>query len=427
MWFTEATGNKIGRITTAGAVTEYPIPTAASQPNGIVTGSDGNLWFTETSANKIGRLVPSTGAITEFTIPTANSQPMGITLGPDGDVFFAEYNANKIGRITPAGAIAEFSTLFAPPPADHPLYVTPGRQSDASGLGAIWYSAEGSGRIGYLSPDGALAGETSAATPTDYSNGVAATGITAGADGNMWWIVNDPSASNGSVLEDFTGLFGSQTQTQPAQAGAFALTSQLLADPENGYWYVDDTGTMIGLQRVSGDTRAVTDFAVPATHGTSCFVANSVRSCPLTGLAFGPDQAVWFTDFANNAIARFPTSYAPVPAPVTGATGATGSAGQNAPTIIVIVPFGTAVSKHSVRTNFAITGPATVSLSVRSTKSKAKATTVAVTQARRAGRGCLAWNRKLGRKPASRGSYVLTLTATAGGSRATATVRVRLK
>jgi len=76
MWFTEAAGDKIGRIDSTGKITEYPIPTANAQPNGIVTGSDGNIWFSETHADKIGKLVPSTGAIAEYALPTANAEPM---------------------------------------------------------------------------------------------------------------------------------------------------------------------------------------------------------------------------------------------------------------------------------------------------------------------------------------------------------------
>src|SRR5438477_348283 len=34
--------------------TEYPIPTANSQPWGITAGPDGNIWFTEQYGNKIG-------------------------------------------------------------------------------------------------------------------------------------------------------------------------------------------------------------------------------------------------------------------------------------------------------------------------------------------------------------------------------------
>jgi hypothetical protein len=48
--------DQIGRITTAGVITEFPIRTAASYPSGITTGPDGALWFTEAFANKIGRI-----------------------------------------------------------------------------------------------------------------------------------------------------------------------------------------------------------------------------------------------------------------------------------------------------------------------------------------------------------------------------------
>jgi predicted DNA repair protein MutK len=52
MWFTEDAGNNIGRITGAGAITEFPTPTSG-RAAGITTGPDGNLWFVEATANKI--------------------------------------------------------------------------------------------------------------------------------------------------------------------------------------------------------------------------------------------------------------------------------------------------------------------------------------------------------------------------------------
>jgi streptogramin lyase len=57
LWFTEGTGNAIGRITTSGAITEYPVPTSGAGPDAIATGPDGSIWFTESSYSKIGRLV----------------------------------------------------------------------------------------------------------------------------------------------------------------------------------------------------------------------------------------------------------------------------------------------------------------------------------------------------------------------------------
>src|SRR5258706_434580 len=78
LWFTEAaSAEKIGRITTGGAITEFTVPTAGSFPCGIVTGSDGAMWFTENSGTKVGRITTA-GIITEFTIPTINSFPCSI-------------------------------------------------------------------------------------------------------------------------------------------------------------------------------------------------------------------------------------------------------------------------------------------------------------------------------------------------------------
>ena len=40
----------------ADTITEFPIPTISSFPTGITAGPDGNLWFTESSGDKIGRI-----------------------------------------------------------------------------------------------------------------------------------------------------------------------------------------------------------------------------------------------------------------------------------------------------------------------------------------------------------------------------------
>jgi streptogramin lyase len=83
LWFTEAYGNKIGRITTSGTISEYAVPTSGSSPEGIAAGPDGALWFTEGVSSKIGKVTPS-GSFTEYAVPTSGSSPFGITAGPDG-------------------------------------------------------------------------------------------------------------------------------------------------------------------------------------------------------------------------------------------------------------------------------------------------------------------------------------------------------
>ena len=46
----------MGRITTAGVVTEFSAGITQSNLHGITLGPEGNLWFTEES--KIGRITP---------------------------------------------------------------------------------------------------------------------------------------------------------------------------------------------------------------------------------------------------------------------------------------------------------------------------------------------------------------------------------
>ena len=83
LWFTETTANRIGRITPAGMIDVFPLPTSAAQPQRICAGADGNLWFTETAA--IGR-ISVTGVVTEFPIPVTGFRdtPVSIASGPDG-------------------------------------------------------------------------------------------------------------------------------------------------------------------------------------------------------------------------------------------------------------------------------------------------------------------------------------------------------
>src|SRR6516164_1677835 len=79
---------------------EFQLP-AGSEPDGITAGPDGNLWFTEYSGNKIGRITPA-GMFAQFPLPTPDSQPSRIAAGPDGNLWFTEQYGNKIGRITAA-------------------------------------------------------------------------------------------------------------------------------------------------------------------------------------------------------------------------------------------------------------------------------------------------------------------------------------
>jgi streptogramin lyase len=142
VWFTEDVGNKIGRITPSGTITEFPIPTPESQPVSIVTGPDGNLWFAEQDSTKIGRITP-TGTITEFPLPSYDGEPRAIAAGPDGNLWFAMDNGD-IGRITTAGVVTTCTTGIA---------------GDIEGITAgpnesMWFAEYYEGRIGKITATG---------------------------------------------------------------------------------------------------------------------------------------------------------------------------------------------------------------------------------------------------------------------------------
>ena len=68
----------------------------------LAPGPDGNVWFTEYFHNRIGRITPA-GVITEFLLPTGDDdRPYGIAPGPNGRLWFPEDVGNRIGRITTA-------------------------------------------------------------------------------------------------------------------------------------------------------------------------------------------------------------------------------------------------------------------------------------------------------------------------------------
>ena len=71
-----SSANATGQTGTA-VITEYPIPTAQSDAHHFTSGPDGNLWFTEESgANKIGKVTTS-GAFTEYLIRVFETDDRG--------------------------------------------------------------------------------------------------------------------------------------------------------------------------------------------------------------------------------------------------------------------------------------------------------------------------------------------------------------
>lgn len=187
--------------------TEFPIPTASSQPSSIAAGPDGNVWFTDQNNSLIGRITP-TGTVTEFSL-AGFPQVRGISAGPDGNVWFTEYNGAKIGRITPAGVVSEFNNGMSVNPRPRGIALGPD--------GNLWFTEETGNRIARITtgaavvvtaisptsgPAGGIAGATVsgdkfAAGAAVTVGGVAATGVVV--NGATQITIDVPALAPGAV------------------------------------------------------------------------------------------------------------------------------------------------------------------------------------------------------------------------------------
>ncbi len=276
-WFVEGSGNKVGRITPTGTVTEFAIPTANGTPSGITAGPDGNLWFTEDNGNKVGKITPA-GAITEFSIPTSGSHPAGITAGPDGNLWFVEGSGNKVGRITPTGTVTEFTI--------------PTSGSGLNGItmgpdGNLWFVEEFGNKVGKITPAGTV---TEFSIPTVLSEPV---GITAGPDGNLWFTEFNSNKVGKITPAGAVAEFSIPTgNSHPAG---------ITAGFDGNLWFVEELGNKVGRITPTG---AVTESSIPTG---SSFPSR---------IAAGPDRNLWFTEFSGNKVGRITSATLTGSAPV---------------------------------------------------------------------------------------------------------------
>jgi len=220
LWFTEYAGNRIGRITPAGVITEYPLP-ASSAPIAITVGPDGNLWFCEEGGNRIGKMNTSGTLLAEYDVPTANSGLNDIVAGPDGALWFTEYEGQKIGRITPGGTITEYTAgakVFG---------IAPGPD------GNLWFTETIADRVGRITPTGSI---SEFDLPGD-ANGPE--GITAGPFNSLWVVA---SFSN-KILHVLPSGAVPSTYAIPTSASVAVM---IAADGNGHLWFTEMAANQIG-------------------------------------------------------------------------------------------------------------------------------------------------------------------------------------
>ncbi len=342
LWFAVCAG-EVGRITTSGDVTEFPVPDVPPAPNApagstgtpptlsaIVAGPDGALWFTGVPG-EVGRITTS-GAVTEFPVEGLTGSSPAIAVGPDGAIWVTGLG-QELARITTSGAVTEFPE--------------PGNYSTLAGLAAgpdgnVWFTEKEDGSddgeqpaVGEITRSGTITTyPLPQGTTLDPNRGVDPYlgSITTGRDGDLWFLENSAvgrittegviqqvpgtiPGMTGTTLQDLavtsdgaawftaTGDVGSDVETafdrlstsgavrvHFLRSGSYASLSDLTPGRDGTLWFVDTTPSLTSQVSRIGRIMprgSVEMFAIPVPKGET-------NQGP-GAMALGPDGDIYFT------------------------------------------------------------------------------------------------------------------------------------
>lgn len=150
IWFTQRSGNRIGKFDIASATfDEYEIPTASSGPTGIDVAPNGLVWFLESDTQTLAVFNPSDDSFTEYPLPDAiaDSELAKLRAVSSNLLWFTMPDANSLinydvsrNRFTPT------STLSPTGSATRPIGLT------LDGANTPWTTASDTNLIGRYTP-----------------------------------------------------------------------------------------------------------------------------------------------------------------------------------------------------------------------------------------------------------------------------------
>jgi streptogramin lyase len=274
MWFDEFAGNRIASIVpSTGVISEFTIPTASSGPTGLTADPTGDLWFGEFNASQIASITTA-GFITEYPIPYGPNAPRpdAVVIAPDHTVWFLDPANNVVVHMTfPGPNFQEFALLTA---ANNPQFIANG--SD----GNLWFTELGDPnftgcRIGRVNLGGSPSiSEFSLPNSQPFPLGDWCNGIALGSDGNMWFA----ETGVGSIGRIKVG--GAVTEYGIPGSGTTAVG--MANGPDANMWFTDGN---LGLNYAIGTNQVgkVNIGALPATSIRKEFQAK-VTTRPLKAI-----------------------------------------------------------------------------------------------------------------------------------------------
>lgn len=300
----------------SAATTIIPVPTSAAGLGRIVAHPDGSLWFTEEDANKVGRLSPA-GTIQEF--PFAADFPgtttvTDIDIAPDGSVWVLYQQGRWVAKLDAAGNVlisgqtGDYADRLRVAP-DGTVWVTVAGGDNyvlrivGNQISELPNSPECEASLGEAA-DGSMWCRTSSGLTklgaagggvTYPANNFAAYpyAIAAGPVGSIWFgryfsgtFITSPDDGEVGYLDAASGAVTAYN------TGSRTAPNSLVQGPDGNMWFTS-IGAAAGIGHISPNGKK---GALTAIGG---YEPNS--------LAFGTDGAVYATDSENNVIIRTTT------------------------------------------------------------------------------------------------------------------------
>jgi len=286
LWFTSTSHDKLGRITTCGQLSDFPVA-AGFHPTRLVVGPDQLLYATSGAGYGQGSLrqVVRMSLQGHATYITVDGAPTSVAAGPDQAVWVAtDYATNsheEIARIATDGSVKEVS-LPANGQGAQCGWQCPD-QITTGGDGALWFT-EGLGQGGFGLGRLTTSGDYQHISPPDPTHNTPGP-IATTSSGTVWYGVQRGSIV-GKVNADQT-----VTEYKLPEADVMS-TPDMAADREGGIWFLITRGQMGGPNSTdlghidsSGQVSVIPVPPLPPDN-----IANA--------LTIGADGRVWITDGA---------------------------------------------------------------------------------------------------------------------------------
>ena len=275
------------------------IATGGSIAYGIAIGNDFNAWITDDVDAAVSRVIlqdsseGARGDVKRVALPVG-ARPTAIALRYYGLRCFTETLANRIGCVN--WDATDILAVDIPTPASGALDIVNGPGSDSHSPD-MWFAEHDAGKIGRMSVT-ETAGVMDGSVIAEYvlPTGCMPTALTAATDGNIWWAAE--GCSRIGWIDRASGI----VSTIDVDIGRPVSIAPNLG--ESAVWFVDAASDRLAR--------------LTSTGGLSWF-SPPVAGSRLANVALGPDKALYMTEFAGNAIARYPlANYDPNADPNTG-------------------------------------------------------------------------------------------------------------